>query len=37
LYNKNDVVAMSLLTAEDALPNQQSWKEATIKQMRKGD
>lgn len=37
LYNKNDVVAMSLLTAEDTLPSQQSWKDATIKQMRKGD
>ena len=37
LYNKGDVVAMSLLTAEDALPSQQEWAKATMKQMRKGD
>ena len=37
LYNKGDVVAMSLLTAEDARPTQQQWTEATIKQLRKGD
>ena len=37
LYNKGDVVAMSLLTAEDDLPSQQAWNEATIKQLRKGD
>ena len=37
LYNKGDIVAMSLLTAEDQLPTQQNWSEATIKQLRKGD
>lgn len=37
LYNKGDVVAMSLLTAEDARPTQQDWNEATMKQLRKGD
>lgn len=37
LYNKGDVVAMSLLTAEDNLPSTQEWSEATIKQLRKGD
>jgi hypothetical protein len=37
LYNKGDVVAMSLLTAEDVLPNTQDWINATLKQMRKGD
>lgn len=28
---------MSLLTAEDSLPSQQNWLDATIKQLRKGD
>lgn len=37
LYNKGDVVAMSLLTAENELPSQQHWLDATIKQLRKGD
>lgn len=37
LYNKGDVVAMSLLTAEDNLPSTQDWANATIKQLRKGD
>lgn len=37
LYNKGDVVAMSLLTAEDGLPSQQEIKEAPIKQLNKGD
>lgn len=37
LYNKGDVVAMSLLTAEDEIPSRQAWAEATIKQLRKGD
>lgn len=37
LYNKGDVVAMSLLTAEDKLPSTQDWANATIKQLRKGD
>ena len=37
LYNKDDVVAMSLLTAEDSLPNQDVWKNVLIKQLRKGD
>lgn len=35
LYNKEDIVAMSLLTAVDEVPN--DWEEATIKQLRKGD
>lgn len=37
LYNKGDVVAMSLLTAEDSLPTQQDLSNATVKQLRKGD
>lgn len=37
LYNKGDVVAMSLLTAEDELPSQKQWEDVTIKQLRKGD
>ena len=37
LYNKGDIVAMSILTAEDELPSQQQWLDATIKQLRKGD
>jgi hypothetical protein len=37
LYNKGDVVAMSLLTAEDEIPSRQAWADATIKQLRKGD
>lgn len=37
LYNKGDVVAMSLLTAEDGNPSSQQWLDATIKQLRKGD
>ena len=37
LYNKGDVVAMSLLTAEDEIPSKQAWADATIKQLRKGD
>ena len=37
LYNKGDIVAMSLLTAEDTLPTQNDWDFATIKQLRKGD
>lgn len=37
LYNKGDIVAMSLLTAEDNIPSNQEFKEATIKQLRKGD
>lgn len=37
LYNKGDIVAMSLITAEDSLPSQQDWTEVTIKQLRKGD
>lgn len=36
LYNKGDVVAMSLLTAEDQLPSQQAIAKATIKQLCKG-
>lgn len=37
LYNKGDVVAMSLLTTKEELPSQQEWKDALIKQMRQGD
>lgn len=37
LYNKGDIVAMSLLTAEDSLPSQVDKEEATIKHLRKGD
>lgn len=37
LFNKEDIVAMSLLTAEDKYPSQQQWEEATIKELRKGD
>ena len=37
LYNKGDVVAMSLLTAEDGNPTNQQWADATVKQLRKGD
>lgn len=37
LYNKGDIVAMSLITAEDSLPSQQDWTEVTVKQLRKGD
>ena len=37
LYNKEDIVAMSLLTSEDTLPTQNDWDFATIKQLRKGD
>jgi hypothetical protein len=31
LYNKGDVVAMSMLTTEDTLPSEQDWEESTIK------
>lgn len=37
LFNKDDVVAMSLLTAKEQLPTSQEWLEATLKQMRQGD
>lgn len=37
LYNKEDVVAMSLLTAEDGIPSNQEFKKAALKQLRKGD
>lgn len=37
LYNKGDIVAMSLLTAEDEFPSLSEITEATIKQLRKGD
>lgn len=37
LYNKGDVVAMSLLTAEDDPPSNTEWVESTSKQLRKGD
>ena len=37
LYNKHDVVAMSLLTAEDEIPNKDSFVEVALKQLRKGD
>ena len=37
LYNKGDVVAMSLLTAEDSLPSNSDWANVTVKHLRKGD
>ena len=37
LYNKGDVVAMSLLTAEPTLPNKSDWANSSIKQLRQGD
>ena len=37
LYNKGDVVAMSMLTTEDTLPSMEDWYDCTIKQLRKGD
>ena len=37
LYNKGDVVAMSLLTAEDGNPTNQQWADAETKQLRKGN
>lgn len=37
LYNKEDIVAMSLLTAEDQLPSDNDWLNSTLKQLRKGD
>ena len=37
LYNKGDVVAMSLLTAEEKLPTNQDWSNAVLQQLRKGD
>ena len=37
LYNKGDVVAMSLLTAEDSLPTKQDLANATVKQLQKGN
>lgn len=37
LYNKGDVVAMSLLTAEDSPPSNAEWTKAVLQQLRKGD
>lgn len=37
LYNKGDIVAMSLLTAEDKVASKAEWSERTTKQLRKGD
>lgn len=37
IYNKGDVVAMSLLTAESNPPSDTEFKEAIIQQLRKGD
>lgn len=37
LYNKGDVVAMSLLSAESGLPSNQDWLDAISLQMKKGD
>jgi hypothetical protein len=37
LFNKEDIVAMSLLTAKDDYPNKEDWDNVTIKQLRKGD
>lgn len=37
LYNKEDVVAMSLLTAENKIPAKVDWENIDILQLRKGD
>lgn len=37
IYNRNDVVAMSLLTAEEGKPSQQDWNNAVSKQLKQGD
>lgn len=37
LYNKGDVVAMSLLTAENGLPSAEELQESELLQLRKGD
>ena len=37
IYNKNDIVAMSLLTAEETLPTSDAWNKASIKQLKQGD
>lgn len=37
LYNKGDVIAMSLLTAEDTNPTKLNWEEIPFKELRKGD
>lgn len=37
LYNKGDVVALSLLTAENTNPTKLNWSEITFKELRKGD
>lgn len=36
LYNKGDIVAMSLLTAEDSLPSLSTFEHSQIKQLQKG-
>lgn len=37
LYNKGDVVALSLLTAENTNPTKLNWPEITFQELRKGD
>ena len=37
LYNKGDIVGMSLLTTKPTLPSSQDWKQTEIKQMLQGD
>lgn len=37
LYNKGDVVGMSLLTTDDGLPSGAQWLEAEILQLKRGD
>lgn len=37
LFNKEDIVAMSLLTAKDDYPSKEDWDNVTTKQLRKGD
>lgn len=37
LYNKEDIVALSLLTSENVLPTRDDWQNASIQQLRKGD
>lgn len=37
IYNKGDVVAMSLLTAENKRPSNTEWTKVVLQQLRKGD
>lgn len=37
LYNKEDIVGMSLLTTKEELPSDKEWVDALVKQLRQGD